>query len=76
MANYAKLKAAGIASFLSKKASTAIKKFSQSEKKLNSVKKTGRVSAPSVNLGKLTKIKIPKEKKLAVLKKAVKNVGF
>ena len=57
------------------KVSSSIKSFKNKLPSLNSIK-TPKSFAKLASIGKFTKVKIPKTPKRAVLKKAIKNVGF
>ncbi len=71
-----RIKAPKMPSLTMPKAPGAMTGFKQPSFSTRPINNTAMPAAPSVNLGKFTKVKIPKMTKMAVLKKAVKNVGF
>ena len=71
-----KIKAPRIPSPTSTRAAGAITSFKSPSLNPKPIKNVAMPAAPAINLGKFTSSKVPKTPKMAVLKKAIKNVGY
>jgi hypothetical protein len=71
-----RMKAPKMPSMAGPRAAAAITSFKTPSFSPKPISNTAMPQAPAINLGKFTKVQTPKVPKMAVLKKAVKNVGF